>query len=263
MPITKIIKYPGTKNTLIPLIKKVFVETGASVLIDVFGGSGAVCLNVDASQTVYNDLNKEIFNLFKVIKSRPNNFLQVARKWTSSRDQFNGYYKMVSSGKMNVQDEVQSAFRTFYKFNVGFGGMGSTYRTKKEKSAYSTVLKILSNYSDISSRISKWTIENLDFRELMRKYHAENVFFYLDPPYTSKSWYDVDFNIRALEDLKKLTGVIRGKYLCTFDFKDENSKEVFGEPNHVVRFVNQNKQKKYPQVFRDYSLYYNAVVKFE
>jgi DNA adenine methylase len=263
VPNTKLIKYPGSKNALVSAINKVFRESGKFVFVDVFGGSGIVSLNVDADRIVYNDLNREIYNLFKVIKSSSDEFLQVARKWTSTRDRFDSYGEMLSSGKVTNQNNVESAFRTFYKFNVGFGGMGSTYRTKSEKSSYSTVLKVLSNYKEISLRISKWTVENVDFRELIGTYDGGSVFFYLDPPYIAKSWYDIDFNYRALEDLKRLTRVIKGSYLCTFDYNDLNSREVFGKPDHVAQFVNQNRQKTSPQEFRNYSLYYSPDLNFK
>lgn len=259
----KIIKYPGAKNALVPVINKVFRESGKSVFVDVFGGSGIVSLNVNTDKIVFNDLNREIYNLFKAINSGSDEFLQVARKWTSTRDRFDSYGEMLGSGKVTNQNSIESAFRTFYKFNVGFGGMGSTYRTKSEKSSYSSVLKILSNYKEISLRISKWTVENVDFRELIGTYDGGNVFFYFDPPYISKSWYDIDFNTRALEDLKRLTGVIKGSYLCTFDHNDLKAKDVFGTPDHVVQFVNQNRQKASPQAFRNYSLYYNTGSSFE
>lgn len=263
MPNIKLIKYPGAKNTLVSVINKVFRESEKSVFIDVFGGSGVVSLNIEADRIIYNDLNKELYNLFNVIKSKSDEFLRAVIKWTSTRDKFDSYGEMLSSGKATNQGDVESAFRTFYKFNAGFGGMGSTYRTKREKSTYSAILKIATNYDEISLRISKWIVENVDFRELIRTYDGRRVFFFLDPPYIDKGWYDFDFNYRSLEDLKRLTTVIKGNYLCTFNYNDVKSREVFGEPDHVVQYVNQNRLKTSPQEFRNYSLYYNTSANFD
>ncbi len=261
MPNLRLIKYPGSKNALLPIIRRVFEESGRTILVDVFGGSGTVSLNITSDSTVYNDLNSELFNLFNVIKYRSDLFSQMADEWTSDKERFRSYGNMMTSGRLVTGNDVEAAFRTFYKFNVGFGGMGSTYRTHKEKSAYSSILKILSGYAEISTRISRWTIENLDFREIISKYDSENVFFYLDPPYLGKSWYDIDFNYRSLRDLKKLTDIMKGRYLCSFDSSDKEAETVFGKPDYIAQFVNQNRQKASIPVYRTFSLYYNGDVR--
>ncbi len=256
MAITRLIKYPGAKNLLMPEILKGFGASGANALVDVFGGSGNVSLNVNAPRTVYNELNKELYMLFMVIKTYPKEFLEMARKWTVTESQFLNYKKNFILTNSANQSNIDMAFRTFYKFNVSFGGMGSTYRTQKEKSSLTHVRKILSNYDRISSKISSWEIENLDFKELIRSYGGENVFFYCDPPYTDKSWYDYSFNIYDLEDLKKLSRVIKGNYMFTFDYTDESVRKVFGEPSSLIEFENQNKIGSRQTPTRKYSIYH-------
>ncbi len=260
MTITRLIKYPGAKNLLIPEISKRFGESGADTLVDVFGGSGNVSLNVNAPKTVYNELNKELVNLFMVIKTHPKEFLEIARKWTVKESQFLNYKENLVLTNPANQSKFDRAFRTFYKFNVSFGGMGSTYRTQKEKSSLTNVRKILSKYDHIKAKISNWKIENLDFKELIRNYGGENVFFYCDPPYTGKSWYDYSFNINDLEDLKKLTRVIRGNYLFTFDYTDENVMSVFGEPSSLMEFKSQNKTRSGQTSTRKYSIYHSRSI---
>jgi DNA adenine methylase len=67
--VKKLIKYPGSKLVIIPDIRRIFLESGEEYFVDVFGGSGSVSLNI-AGKLVYNDINDELCNLFRVIKDR-------------------------------------------------------------------------------------------------------------------------------------------------------------------------------------------------
>ncbi|MEM0135383.1 MAG: DNA adenine methylase [Thermoplasmatales archaeon] len=260
MSYIKLIKYPGSKNNLISTINELFLKSGAVVLVDVFGGSGIVPLNIEASQVVYNDLNKDLYNLFNMIRLYPNLLLEVMNKWTRSKEEFVEYREVLNAKGMVNMTDIDRAFRTFYGFNVGFGGMGSTYRTQKEKSSYSQTLKVISNYGVISSRISKWKIENLDFREVFRRFDSLKTFFYCDPPYSGKNWYEYQFDQNDLEDLMKVITDIRGKYLLSFDESDQGVKDIFGVPDLVVELESKNKKKnEYEQPpIRRFSIYTNV-----
>ena len=254
----KLIKYPGSKTVLLPEISKIFCDSNKSNFVDVFGGSGVVSLNVEASKTIYNDLNVDLYNLFKVIKEGPNEFLKRAEYWTKSKEEFLRYGDVLKKvGSINI-DEYDKALRTFYQFNVGFGGMGATYRTRKEKSSYTLMKRIVTNFKEISSKVSKWEIENLDFVKIFEKYDSFNTLFFCDPPYSSKKWYEYGFSELDLEKLRQITSSIKGKFLITFDNNDTAAAAVFGKPNKIVEYENQNRKKITPTSYRKYSFYWNA-----
>jgi DNA adenine methylase len=152
---------------------------------------------------------------------------------------------------------------TFYRFNTGFGGMGSTYRTKREKSSYTLTRRILTDYETIKSRVANWRIENRDFRDLVKNLDGKNVFFYFDPPYAGKNWYDVDFSGKDMKDLKKITVALKGKFLCTLDQADAISASIFGDANKTVQFINENKKNVVPAAYREFSLYTNIKLDLE
>lgn len=58
------INYTGNKYRLLDRILPLF-PNGINRFIDLFGGSGTVLLNVDATSYVYNDINNYISDLFK------------------------------------------------------------------------------------------------------------------------------------------------------------------------------------------------------
>ncbi|MGC8561924.1 MAG: DNA adenine methylase [Thermoplasmata archaeon] len=257
----KLIKYPGSKNSLIPTIKKSFVDSGADTFVDVFGGSGVVSLNMDAKQVVYNDINKDLYNLFKMIKFHPELILEVLKKWTATKDKFVEYNEIFNSrGNRNMTD-LERAFRTFYGFSIGFGGMGSTYRTQNEKSTYSQTLKVISNYQTISSKVSSWIIENMDFRQIFTKFDDVNAFFYCDPPYSGKNWYEHPFGSYDFKELKLNIQNLKGKYLLSFNESDPLVIEIFGTPNFSVEFENKNRKNipSGPAPLRRFLIYTNVI----
>jgi DNA adenine methylase len=62
-------------------------------------------------------------------------------------------------------------------------------------------------------------IENMDFRDLIRKYDAENVVFYCDPPFLSTSeakredYYRFTFTDKDMKDLLNTLSSIKGKFV--------------------------------------------------
>ena len=260
MEYIKLIKYPGSKRSLIPVIRRNFIESQATSFIDVFGGSGVVSLNIDAPKIVYNDINRDLYNLFKIIKSYPDLLLEEMKKWTVSKSKFMDYGDIFNAkGIINLTD-LERAFRTFYGFSIGFGGMGSTYRTIDEKSTYTQALKVISNYKAISSRVSKWEIENLDFRDIFTKYDSTNAFFYCDPPYSGKDWYEHPFEPENLLELKSVLLNLKGKYLLSFNETDRLAKDTFGTPKFIIELENQNRKRMpdEPVPLRRFSIYTNV-----
>ncbi|MCL5732355.1 MAG: DNA adenine methylase, partial [Candidatus Thermoplasmatota archaeon] len=71
MSIIRIMKYPGSKVAIVPDIVSEFRRSGMQRFVDVFGGSGLVSLNIGAREIVYNEIDKDLVSLYRIIKSRP------------------------------------------------------------------------------------------------------------------------------------------------------------------------------------------------
>jgi len=269
MTYLRLIKYPGAKTVLIPDISRVFIKSGARRLVDVFGGSGTVSLNIRPKEIVFNDINWDIYNLFLAIKEDPSYFLtELSDLLNSAR--YNNLERGKNADSRNsgreknaaLQNKINSllnlksgnestyeslstpdliyAFRTLCRFSVSFGGMGNTYGTETEKSLYTYMRKTLHDFKRMSITISTWEIENLDFRDLIKKYDSTTTFFYLDPPYPGKDWYDRAFGMDDYDDIQNLFESVKGKYLMNLDSKHKNLEEVFGKPSFVKRYFNMN-----------------------
>jgi|YelNatPaOPRAMG01_1025707.scaffolds.fasta_scaffold12911_6 DNA adenine methylase len=289
MSYLRIIKYPGSKTTLLPDIDKVFKKSRTRTLIDVFGGSGTVSLNLRAKGVVYNDINPELCNLFLAIKEDPEYMISrladllsnarydpavgksLDRKRNSGREKNVALKQIIDSILINDEKHMQDlnktdipdlghAFSTLCRFSASFGGMGKTYGTETEKAIFSYMRKTLHDFRQMSISISGWAIENLDFRDLVKKHDSPTAFFYFDPPYPGKDWYDNDFGLNDYEDMAELFESLRGKYLMNLDWKHKNLESVFGKPAFVKKYYNMNGGQNSKNPVRFKSFYTNVIL---
>lgn len=224
--------YAGGKFYLMKEIRELFEKSGRRVAIDVFGGSGKFLLNVDAKSKVYNDIDSRLVNLFKVAKERPDELAAWFKYPLHSRELFDGFKSTEEDG-----DDVASAAKTLYLHYTSFAAKGETFGYGA-KPRGSTVVKIenaLDRLSELHEEIRLWTIEHLDFRELMKRYDCEEAFFYLDPPYHGKKFYRHNFEVKDFEDLAGLLPSLKGKYLMNIN-KSEYIIDRFGVPSRESRF---------------------------
>ena len=61
--------YPGVKSYMLEDIREIFNKSGKNIVIDVFGGSGKVLLNLNAKIKIYNDINNNLINFFTELKN--------------------------------------------------------------------------------------------------------------------------------------------------------------------------------------------------
>ena len=254
-------KYPGAKFTIIPVIEDIFRSSNCEVFVDAFGGSGSVLLNIPSKMPVYNDINSDLVAVFSTIKHHTFEFksalkrevsdiLNTSGKWVNSKR------GAVSKREMNA---IEKAVNYVVSFSTSFGGMGRTYSTGKEKAYKAYLKRTLEIYDDISKNISGWTIHNIDFRELISKYDKTGTFFFFDPPYPGKIWYDYDFRETDFADLAELIKTLKGKYLLTLNSKDETLFDIFGNPTFIRSYENENGKKRPDSKKYRYKAFYTNV----
>ena len=245
-------KYPGAKNAAMEDINYNYIKTGKRYFIDIFGGSGTVLLNIDSGNKVYDDRDPDLANLFRVIKYSYPEFRSMLMEIIKTRETFAKYYE----SKMSVdfpKNNVYRAFLTFYNYNVSFGGMGETYNTR-EKSVYTNMVKKIDLLDHIRMGIKKWTIENQDYTYILNKYDNDDVFFYLDPPYPGKKWYNFNFVDEDFIHIKKLLKYVKGKYMVNF-YAGEEIEKLFGKPSFKRKYRtgnNQNNGYKYMYFYTNF-----------
>ena len=230
-----LIRYKGGKGYLIQDIEHYYRMSGCRMLVEVFGGSGKISLNIRAQRNVYNDLDDDIFNLFQVVKERPK-ALQKAfeRHLPTDSKMYFGYMK-----ESKPRTKVDRAYRTFMLFNMSFGGGGEHYGPmySDKLPLFKTAEMKLNNIMELHAIIRNWTIEHTDFRDVIRKYDSPQTFFYLDPPYWGFDWYNHNFEEQDFLDLKELLDGMKGKYLMNIN-PSEEVRRIFGDPQADRRYSN-------------------------
>ena len=239
----RLMKYPGSKTVLLPEIKHIFSLSRSNMLIDVFGGSGLVSLNLWAEKTVYNDIDVKLFNIFTAIQTNPvliKSMLCETLKFVSAEDRNRvSFHRWLLSNNLHDGPELD-LIESIYRYTTGFGGMGSTYATRNEKSKATFISKILGNFEKIQQSVHSWTIENLDFRKLFEKYRFSEAFFYLDPPYSDRAWYNYNLTRNDYLDLKSILLKLDHPYLMNIDITDKELLGIFGKPEFIRRYPNEN-----------------------
>jgi DNA adenine methylase len=123
---------------------------------------------------------------------------------------------------------LELAAIVFYLLNSSFNGMLSKSgfapsKHPERNKAKSTFRKLLA-LVNIASRWHDVTIENLDFRDVIRRYDRETTVFYLDPPYPNRpgraeGYYDTPFSVDDLRDMAEMLTQIKGRFLLKIDDK--------------------------------------------
>ena len=132
---------------------------------------------------------------------------------------------------------MEDVFRTFYVFYCSFAGKGGTfgYQVRDRKSFGRKIIDVSSRLQDFHNEIQGWTIERLDFRDLMKRHDIEDAFFYLDPPYFGKKFYRHNFAEKDFEDLASILPDLKGKYLLNIN-RNEFILDRFGAPSREMEF---------------------------
>lgn len=160
--------------------------------VEPFGGGASVLLRKPRSYAeVYNDLDREIVNLFSVLREPELSRRLVELLWLTpfSRDEFRLAYE-------DVQDPVEQSRRMVVRSFMGFGsnahasdarGHRSTgFRSNTTRSG-TTPARDWMNYPDalrqVVARLRGVVVENRDAREVMSRHDGADTVHYVDPPY--------------------------------------------------------------------------------
>ncbi len=183
-PSRPIIRYHGGKWRLAPWIISHFPKH--RVYVEPFGGAASVLLRKPRSYAeVYNDLDGEIVNLFRVARDRGEELLRAVELTPFARDEFLQSYEAAT-------DPVEQARRTMVRCGMGFGSTAANpvSRTGFRGSATRAGSTPASDWVNLSKslvavihRLRGVIVESRDALELMRYRDAADTLHYVDPPY--------------------------------------------------------------------------------
>lgn len=143
--------------------------------VEVFGGAAWVLFYREryAEKEIYNDINSELVNLFRMVKYHPEAVEKEMEYMLNSREIF----LEMRDADIRGKTEIQRAARYFFLIKASYGAKLTSFGCMPRE-----VLKI-GDLTEIQRRLSGVLIENKSFDSIIRAQDGEGTLFYCDPPY--------------------------------------------------------------------------------
>ena len=224
-PRRPIVRYHGGKWILAPWIISYF--PAHRIYVEPYGGGASVLLRKPRARAeVYNDLDGEIVNLFRVVRDRGEDLRRALELTPFARAEFEASYEL-------TEDPLEQARRTVVRSFMGFGSSAATQGKSKKGGRPSTGFRSNSDRSGttpamdwrqypvefgaIIDRLRGVIIEQRDALEVLKLHDSPATLHYIDPPYlpeTRDAGADYRFelteedHIRLAETLRGLEGAV-------------------------------------------------------
>jgi DNA adenine methylase len=216
-PSRPILRYHGGKWKLAPWIIEHF--PAHRTYVEPYGGAASVLLRKPRSYAeVYNDMDGEVVNLFRVARDHGEELARVLSLTPFSRDEF-------AQSRKPTEDPMERARRMVIRSYMGFGSNAhnkvSGFRANTKR-AGTTPAMDWSRYPDsalpaIIQRLQGVVIEHRDALQVIEAHDGRETVHYVDPPYVHSTrgkggdyrheMTDSD-HARLAEKLRNLSGFV-------------------------------------------------------
>jgi DNA adenine methylase len=126
---------------------------------------------------------------------------------------------MIETGEIHKLDPVEKAVATFYTLRASMWGMGDSFAVEVSRSTAVEVKRQIALLPEYAKMWADVTIENRDFRDIIKIYDREYTVFYCDPPHLSvgdvkrEHYYRLGFTEKDMKDLLDMLSSIKGKFV--------------------------------------------------
>ncbi|REC94913.1 DNA adenine methylase [Kushneria indalinina] len=218
-----VLRYHGGKFRIAPWVIEHFPPH--RTYVEAFGGAaGVLTRKKPAISEIYNDMDGEIVNVFRVLRN-PEQAEQLSKMCALTpyaRDEFD-------LSQLKSDDPVEQARRTLFRAWASFGSAGATrgrsgMRTfmKPDGKALNTPRawrRLPDMLGLLTERFSNVLIENRPAIDVMKQHDGPETLHYVDPPYLpetrsvgSTRYYrhemTVDDHLQLLDAIKSLSGFV-------------------------------------------------------
>ncbi len=179
------------------------------------GGGSVLFRKKKESQEFINDKDEEIITCFNFMQNLNEQQLEALKKmdWKTSKENFNKLLTEYKESPTN-KDPVYQFYRYVYIKAASDAGEMRSYDDRAE----GEVMKLTERLMKIKERLSGVKIENMDYKDFVKKYSIAESFTFLDPPYPSArmnwKWCPTQ------EEFEPFTKTIPGKWMITYEVCD-------------------------------------------
>lgn len=181
-PTRPALRYHGGKWILAPKIIAHFPRH--RVYTEAFGGGASVLLRkARCYAEVYNDLDGEVVNFFRVVRDQGDRLRELIAHTPFAREEFALSYQ-------RAEDPVEQARRTVVRSFMGFGSSAiwqkTGFRSNSSRSG-TTPAHDWVNYAEamplLIERMRGVVVENVDASAILLRHDKPTTLHYVDPPY--------------------------------------------------------------------------------
>jgi len=185
-----LVRYHGAKWKIAPWIISFIPKH--RIYVEPYGGGASVLLLKSRShEEIYNDLDSDIVNLFRVTRDNGEELKRRIESTPFSREEYLQAYKP-------TDDPIERARRTVIRAFMGRANTGATGKITDSGSTVTgfrssscgcgkTAAKVWASYPDafnaLIERLKGVVIENRDALEVIELHDSDTTLFYVDPPY--------------------------------------------------------------------------------
>ena len=188
-----VIKWVGGKGSVLPLFEdliKPYLKEN-NTFYEPFAGGLAVSLALQHKNTVVNDLNSELINMYKVIRDNPEELISELKCFQNSHNTEFYYHvrNLDRTDMLSRMTDVVKAARTIYLNKTCFNGL---YRVNSKGQFNSPIGRTASGKTpdivqeelirEMSQYLKTVQFHNGDYKKCLVTAKAGDV-VYLDPPY--------------------------------------------------------------------------------
>jgi DNA adenine methylase len=222
LDVNQFFAYMGNKKELAEWIVPMFPPH--QIYGEIFGGTYALGLNKTKSPfEFYNDLNVYLSNLFEVVRSNKDEFIEQICSHNISQVTYERYY--MNHEVVTVPD-MESAIRYYYIMSLCALGKytGGFQPDITDSEASLLFVKQKSVIEKIHNRIKDIIIFCRPYDKIIKKFDREDALIYLDPPYVNtESYYKKLVGEFTVEDHVKLRDILskfKGKFVLSYEDND-------------------------------------------
>jgi DNA adenine methylase len=179
-----ILKWAGGKSSILLELFDFFPRK-FNRYYEPFLGGGAVflSLNKNFKNAFINDMNKDIYTLYRTIQKKPNELMLELDKLEAKYSE-DFYYEL---RKYNPETDLKRAARTLFLNKTGFNGLyrlnsKGNYNVPFGKRKKCPALYDKKNFIEVSTRFQNSILTNFDFETIIDSAEFGD-FIYCDPPY--------------------------------------------------------------------------------
>jgi len=192
-----IFQYPEGSFFIVPKILKLIPPH--NVYVEVFGGAACLLFNKEPARVeVYNDINGELVNFFRVL--RDDTKWKILQEKLALTPYARAEFEEACRAPTGELDDVERARRFYVRVQMSFGGKGKTFGYAVAKNLPLSYYNKIALFPAFHDRLKNVIIENDDFEKIFRRYDSPETFFFCDPPYIRHSIRSDFLNLEMSEE---------------------------------------------------------------